>query len=593
MGVQSRRGSRVFSEAARLDPTTPMAYWGHALVLGPEHQRVDGAGRRAEGLRAGEEGAGAEGHRPRRASAPTSTRWRPATRASPRIATRPIARSPTRCARGRRRFPTISTRARCIAESLMNLRPWNYWTRDGVPYAETARSRGVARVRAAAQSEPSGRAAPLDSPVGADRHARARRGRGRSAADADARRRPHRPHAGAHLSARRPPRRRHQGRTRWRRRPTRTTSRSAARRGCIRSPTTRTTCTSSGWARARADAASWRSSRRRSWPAVVPQEALGAVPILQGFLVVPYWAMVRFGEWDAILADPGPRHQTPFTRGRLALRARDGVRREGSAGRRRAASSRGCVELVADPALKGQTTFSTNTGYAILRIAPEVVAGEIAARRQGLGYAPCCISSARCGTRTRSSIRSRRTGTRRCGRTSAPCCSKRDAPDEAEAVFWEDLKKNPENGWSLFGLVQALEAQGKNDKPPPRARVSPRRGGRGRQADVGAHHQVREPGDSVLNDRRCRRVDAGRRQSLRRNSERRLHDHKRRDVGAKGRGMQAIRAVELEGCIPCPDRAPGVAGGEQLGIHVLRGCGVGTAHSCEILHPRPGWPDHI
>ena len=35
--------------------------------------------------------------------------------------------------------------------------------------------------------------------------------------------------------------------------------------------------------------------------------------------------------------------------------------------------------------------------------------------------------------------------------------------DEAEAVFWEDLKKNPENGWALFGLKQALEAQGKKD----------------------------------------------------------------------------------------------------------------------------------
>ena len=34
--------------------------------------------------------------------------------------------------------------------------------------------------------------------------------------------------------------------------------------------------------------------------------------------------------------------------------------------------------------------------------------------------------------------------------------------DEAEAVLWEDLKKNPENGWSLFGLVEALKAQGKD-----------------------------------------------------------------------------------------------------------------------------------
>ena len=35
-------------------------------------------------------------------------------------------------------------------------------------------------------------------------------------------------------------------------------------------------------------------------------------------------------------------------------------------------------------------------------------------------------------------------------------------PAEAETVYWEDLKRFPENGWSLFGVVQALRAQGKN-----------------------------------------------------------------------------------------------------------------------------------
>ena len=34
-------------------------------------------------------------------------------------------------------------------------------------------------------------------------------------------------------------------------------------------------------------------------------------------------------------------------------------------------------------------------------------------------------------------------------------------PREAEAVYREDLKRNPENGWALFGLMQSLEAQGK------------------------------------------------------------------------------------------------------------------------------------
>jgi tetratricopeptide (TPR) repeat protein len=34
-------------------------------------------------------------------------------------------------------------------------------------------------------------------------------------------------------------------------------------------------------------------------------------------------------------------------------------------------------------------------------------------------------------------------------------------PAEAEAVYREDLKRFPENGWALFGLTQALRAQGK------------------------------------------------------------------------------------------------------------------------------------
>jgi hypothetical protein len=30
-------------------------------------------------------------------------------------------------------------------------------------------------------------------------------------------------------------------------------------------------------------------------------------------------------------------------------------------------------------------------------------------------------------------------------------------------VYWQDLKINVENGWSLHGLMLALEAQGKKD----------------------------------------------------------------------------------------------------------------------------------
>ena len=34
-------------------------------------------------------------------------------------------------------------------------------------------------------------------------------------------------------------------------------------------------------------------------------------------------------------------------------------------------------------------------------------------------------------------------------------------PAEAETVYWEDLKRNPENGWALTGLLQAVKTQGR------------------------------------------------------------------------------------------------------------------------------------
>jgi len=35
---------------------------------------------------------------------------------------------------------------------------------------------------------------------------------------------------------------------------------------------------------------------------------------------------------------------------------------------------------------------------------------------------------------------------------------------EAEAIYWQDLQLNRENGWSLFGLMQSLRAQGKEEQ---------------------------------------------------------------------------------------------------------------------------------
>jgi tetratricopeptide (TPR) repeat protein len=193
----------------------------------------------------------------------------------------------------------------------------------------------------------------------------------------------------------------------------------------------------------------------------IPKEALGTVPILQGFLVVPYWTMVRFGMWNEILEDKGPEHETPFTKAvwryarAMALIGTDRLTEA-------EAELTQLNTLLLDPSLKGLVTFSQNTGFAILRLAPEVVAGEIAAKRKDWDAATLHLDRA---IRYEDALIYQEPPD-----WHAPVRLNLGAvlleagrPDEAEAVYWEDLRKNPGNGWTLYGLLQALKAQGKTN----------------------------------------------------------------------------------------------------------------------------------
>jgi len=200
----------------------------------------------------------------------------------------------------------------------------------------------------------------------------------------------------------------------------------------------------------------------RKVAASIPHDALGTIPILQGFVVVPYWAMVRFGQWDAILADPGPHFETIYTRGvwryarAMALVAKNRL----PEAEQELAKLRG---VLADPALDQQVTFSINTGTAVLRIAPEVIAGEIAAKRGEWDKATLHLDRA---IRYEDALIYQEPADWHAPvrQTLGAVLLEAGRPAEAEAVFWEDLKKNPETGWALFGLAQALEAQGKIDE---------------------------------------------------------------------------------------------------------------------------------
>ena len=458
-GFNHAEAARSFAEAARLDPQCAMAYWGQAFVLGPninatmtpdDEPKAYALSRKALEFKGGVT--------PRERAYIEALAMRYTGRAEDR---QKADRAFSAAMRGVvNAFPDDPDARTILAESLMDLRPWNYWTRDGVPYEETREIQSsLEAVLARNRNHPGALHLWIHLWESTDTPERAE-------AEAD-RLLPLMPGAGhivhmpAHIYQR------------------------VGRHADVISSNLLAAkadedyiaqCRAQGlyplgyyphnvhfiWMGASASGQQQLAldSARRLAKAI-PHEALGTVPILQGFVVVPYWAMVRFGEWEGILADTGPHHQTPFTRAvwrfarAMALTATNRLREA-------EVELEQLKALASDPELKGQVTFSNNTGQAILRIAPEVVAGEIAAKRKDWDKALLHLERA---VRYEDSLIYQEPSD-----WHAPVRQNLGAvlleagrPDEAEAVFWEDLKKNPENGWSLFGLAQALRAQGKND----------------------------------------------------------------------------------------------------------------------------------
>ena len=150
--------------------------------------------------------------------------------------------------------------------------------------------------------------------------------------------------------------------------------------------------------------------------------------------------MVRFSDWDAILAEPKPAHESAFTGSiwryarALALIKRGQV----------ADAERELTELRAlalDPSLKGQTTFSANSGTAIVQIAPEIVAGEIALARGDVDRAIAHFDRA---VRYEDALVYQEPPDWHvpARQNLANALMAANRPAEAETVLWEDLKRN-------------------------------------------------------------------------------------------------------------------------------------------------------
>ena len=459
-GFNHAEAGRAFAEAARLDPTCAMAYWGQALALGPNINAAMEAADEPKALELVKKAVSLKRNATLRERAyidALAARYtgKPEDRQK---ADRAYADAMRQLAT---QYPNDHDARTLYAEALMDLRPWNYWTRDGLPYDETREVQAaLGQVLSKNRNHPGALHLWIHLWEATDTPERAE-------AEAD-RLLPLMPGAGhvVHM-------------------PAHIYQRVGRHADVIASNIAAAKADEDYIAQCRAQglyplayyphnlhfiwmgatAAGQEKLALESAQRVansIPQEALGTVPILQGFVVVPYWAMVRFGKWDDILADKGPRHDTAFTRGvhRYARGMAFTAKGQLPEAERELAELN---TLLKDESLKGQTTFSNNSGVSILRIAPEVIAGEIAAKRKDWDAATLHFDRA---IRYEDVLIYQEPSD-----WHAPVRQNLGAvlleagrPDEAEAVFWEDLKKNPENVWSLSGLVRALTAQGKKDE---------------------------------------------------------------------------------------------------------------------------------
>jgi tetratricopeptide (TPR) repeat protein len=185
-------------------------------------------------------------------------------------------------------------------------------------------------------------------------------------------------------------------------------------------------------------------------------EQVEQFPTIQFFRTVPMLSLVRFARWDQILEEPEPYE--PFAFARAIWHYGRGVA-HAALGDTEAA----LVELAAIEALEPEVDeiFMGNVYPArdLLEIAKALLRGEMAYRSGDAANAVLAFETAVALQDalpyteppfwyypTRQSL------------GAALLAS--DRVDEAQAVFEKDLEQYPMNGWSMFGLAEALRRQG-------------------------------------------------------------------------------------------------------------------------------------
>jgi tetratricopeptide (TPR) repeat protein len=223
-----------------------------------------------------------------------------------------------------------------------------------------------------------------------------------------------------------------------------------------------------------------------AWPtACGPAGRDPGTAIVQQYAVLPYFTLVRFGQWHTMLhdtlppdsAEPYPQAIWHYARGTALVRSGD----LDAAGQALAQLER----LAADPALAGVKVKNLNPAASLARIAVLTLRADLALAR---GEPESGVALLREATRIEDALEYDEphlwlAPTRQALGVALLAAGQ---AGQAEQVYREDLAHYPDNGWSLTGLTRALAQQGR----AAQARQA------GEQARRAFHSAERVPSDS-------------------------------------------------------------------------------------------------
>lgn len=458
-GFNHSEALRAFKEAARLDPANAMAYWGWALVLGPNlnlPMLPEVAPQAWEAVRRAVALQDTVSERERAYIEALAARYSGESMADRAPLDDAYARAMKKLVQ---RYPEDLDAATLYAASLMNLNPWDYWNLDGSPKRNTDEI--LATLQSVVDRDPR-HAGALHYYIHAvePRHPE----RGERHADMLAGLMPgagHMVHMPSHIYMR-------VGRF--------ADSYEANRRAVAADESYITQCRAQGIYPLNYYP---HNIHFMAWSAMVqgrPQAALEAarkvvdkVPpelaadknvwaLHETFLSQPVFVMVRFGMWAAVLAEPKPDIESRFMTGIWHYGRALAYLHTG-----RPAEAR--LELRAlTAAREAMGEVEHYIGYAVaenlLTIAEEIVLGELAYAE---GYTLEGLAHLERAVRLEDGLLYNEPPDWYFPVRHLLGAMLLDAgrPNEAEVVYAADLRNNPENGFSLFGLRLALEGQGK------------------------------------------------------------------------------------------------------------------------------------